>query len=258
MSCSLPVTGANIESMVTLALLLIGAGIVLVWIVRRRRLGPAAVIILALAAGAMVLTAGGVRAGAQTSCPPSAPAAAPVPATTTTAAPTSTTVPPTTTSTSTSTTVPATTTTTTTTTTTPVPDLTPKITGPNTVVPGERGLYTFSISNVGDAPTTGTMTFSLTFTIQSGTSTLVAAPFGSTDWTVLSQSGNEINYQSDSGLVIEPGATSTGEFTTSWEQGQGVGSFVIATTLPTGIGGETNAANNSYSLSVDVTPPPSG
>lgn len=99
------------------------------------------------------------------------------------------------------------------------------------------------------------MTFTLTFTIDSGSATITADPLESSGWTYLGQSGNEISYQSNAGFVIDPGATSTGDFTISWGVGQGLGSFVMATTLPNGIGGETNAANNSASHSVDVIPP---
>lgn len=244
MDCSLPVTGANVSTLVMLALLLIGAGVSLVWIVRRRRLGTAAVIVLALAVGAMVLTTSEVRAGAQSSCPPSAPAAVPATTTTTTAPNTTTT---------TSTTVPPTTTTTTT---TAVPDLTPRITGPTTLPAGVEGTYTYEIENVGTVPTVvGPMSFTITFTLQNGTSTLTTMPLTSSNWTFGSSSGTSLTFNSDSGLVIAPGAVSTGTFGVDPSLIGGTTSFEILTTLPNGIGGETNFLNNTATLDVAITAP---
>ena len=118
--------------------------------------------------------------------------------------------------TTTSTTVPPTTTTTTTTT-TPVPDLTPSITGPDTLIPGLRGRYTFSISNVGDAPTTGTMTFTLTFTIR-----IQAQP--QSPPILLSQAAGRISVRAGTKSVTNPTPASSltpaqhqpGDFIISW------------------------------------------
>jgi hypothetical protein len=242
MGCGLPVTGANIETLLMLALLLIGAGVALVWVVRRRRLGPTTAIILALAVGMMVLTTSEVRAGAQSSCPPSAPAAVPVPATTTTAGTTPTTT----------TTVPPTTTTTTT---APVPDLTPRFTGPTTLSEGNQGTYTYEITNLGTGPTIGPMTFTITFTVEQGTNTLTTVPLSSNDWTFSGSSGTSLTFTSNTGLVIAPGAVSTGTFGVTPSATGGVGSFEILTTLPNGIGGENDSLDNTSSLAVAITAP---
>ena len=232
--------------LVTLGLLLVATGIVSLLIVRRRGVGRGAAIVIALAVGSTVLTFSEAPRADADSCPPTALAAATAPATTTTttAAPSTTT-----------TTVVAPTTTTTTT--APVPDLTPSITGPTTLLPGVRGSYTFQIANVGSAPTSGTMTFTLSFTIDTGVGTLNAAALASSGWTFVGSSGGDLMYQSNSGFTIASGAVSTGTFGVTWGGGLPTsGSFTIATTLPNGIGGETNAANNTASLNVVVTPPP--
>jgi LPXTG-motif cell wall-anchored protein len=245
-NCQLPVTGANISMLVTLGLLLVATGIVSLLIVRRRGVGRGAAIVIALAVGTTALTFSEAPRADANSCPPTAPAVALAPAaTTTTTAPVTTT--------STTTTVPPTTTTTTT---APVPDLTPSITGPTTLLPGVRGSYTFQIDNVGSAPTSGTMTFTLSFTIDSGVSTISAAPLASSDWTFVGSSGGDLMYQSDLSFTIAAGAVSTGTFGVTWQDLATSGSFTIATTLPTGIGGETNAANNTASLTVVVPPLP--
>jgi hypothetical protein len=222
----------------------------------------------------MLLTWGDVHTAEADSCPTAPPAAVIPPATTTTTtapvtATTATTVTGTTTTTmagTTSTTVPETTTTAATTTTTtaartttttaaPLPDLTPSISGPTTAEPGAEGQYTFEITNVGDAPTSGSMTFTLSFTLDTGTSPINATPLASSDWTFTGQSGGDLTYVSNPGLVLAPGAVSTTTFGATWPEDI-PGSFTIATTLPAGIGGETNPSNNSASITVTVTPPP--
>ena len=82
-------------------------------------------------------------------------------------------------------------------------------------------------------------------------------PFASSGWTFVSYSGGDFTYQSNLGFTIASGGVSTGTFGVTWADLATSGSFTIATTLPNGIGGETNAANNTASLTV-VVPPPSG
>jgi hypothetical protein len=164
--------------------------------------------------------------------------------TTTTLAPTTTTIPATTTTTpgGTTTTPAPTTTTSTTTTTAPttttlpsVADLTPRITGPLTALPGVRSEYTLTITNVGTVPTSGQMAFTLVFTLESGNSALPAEALASTDWTFLGSSGGNLNYVSNPGLTLAPGAVSTATFGVTWSsQLPASGSFTIATALPTG------------------------
>jgi hypothetical protein len=119
-----------------------------------------------------------------------------------------------------------------------------------------RGTYTFQITNVGDAPTSALMTSTLAFTIDTGTSVLTTTPLASSDWTFTGQSGGDLNYRSNVGFVLAPGAVSTGTFGVTWSPVlPASGSFTMSTTLPTGIGGEINASNNSASLTVDVSAP---
>ena len=139
----------------------------------------------------------------------------------------------------------------------PAPDLTPTISGPTTLAPDVRGTYTFQIANVGDAPTIGPMTFTLSFTIDTGSSVLTTTPLASSDWTFTGASGGDLSYRSNVGFVLAAGAVSTGTFGVTWSPAlPASGSFTIATTLPTGIGGEVDPSNNSASLTVDVSAPP--
>ena len=139
----------------------------------------------------------------------------------------------------------------------PVPDLTPSISGPTRLAPDVRGSYTFEITNVGDAPTSGLMTFSLAFDIDTGSAVLTPTPLASGDWTFTGQSGGDLNYRSNVGFVLAPGAVSTVTFGVTWSPSlPSAGSFTISTTLPPGIGGEVNSSNNSASLTVDVSAPP--
>ncbi len=153
--------------------------------------------------------------------------------------------------TTTTTTVPPTTTTTTT---APVSDLTPRFTGPTTLVEGSPGTYTYEITNVGPGPTIGAMTFTVTFAIQLGANTLTTAALTSGDWTFGGSTGTSLTFDSKPGLVIGPGAVSTGTFSVTPGTG-GIGSFQILTTLPNGIGGEKNLLNNTSSLAVGITAP---
>ena len=101
------------------------------------------------------------------------------------------------------------------------------------------------------------MTFTLSMTIDTGVGPLNAVALASSGWTFVGSSGGDLMYQSNSGFTIAAGAVSTGTFGVTWGSGLPTsGSFTMATTLPTGIGGETNAANNTASLTVVVSPPP--
>jgi hypothetical protein len=246
-NCQLPVTGTNISMLVALALLLIATGIVSLLIVRRGGVGRGATIVLALAVLATLTLSEAPRADAD-SCPPTAPVAVPAPATTTTttAAPSITTT--TNTSTTTTTTVPPTTTTTTT---APVPDLTPTIDGPRI---GFSGVYTIVVKNIGDAPTTGPMTFTLSISILEGAGPVESTAFASPDWTSAANPTG-FTFTSDPGLVIDPGAQSTLLITLLWGVEEG-GQWQGTVTLPPGIGGETNGTNNTASITVTIPSPP--
>ncbi len=270
--CVLPVTGSN-PSLVLLAVLAIAVGVALVLGVRRRGLGggAAAVIAIALAAGAFVV--GDARRVDAQECPPST-TVAPTTAPTTTAATTSVATTMTTTA---STTTASTTTTTsppstpqvfpTTPTTVTVPDLTPTVTGPQTLILfGQQGQYTVTVKNVGNAPTNGqpmTFTVSFPFTVVGPAGALIDPnSVTSTDWTASESLGTAgfagfpgtptvLTFTSNSGLVIPAGGTSTVTFNTEF-LGEAAAAFSIEVTLPTGIGGETNNANNTASLPVTI------
>jgi hypothetical protein len=237
--------------LVTLALLLIATGIVSLLIVRRAGVGRGtargAAIVLVLAVLATLTLSEAPRADAD-SCPPTAPAAVLAPATTTT----TTAAPSTTTTTNTSTTTTTVPPTTTTTTTAPVPDLTPTINGP---MIGFRGTYAIRVMNIGDAPTTGPMTFTLTISILDGPGPVVGDSFASTDWTEAANPTG-FTFTSDPGLVIDPGAQSTLLIGLAWNVEVG-GQWQGTVTLPPGIGGETNGANNTASITVTIPSPPS-
>ncbi|MET0580070.1 MAG: hypothetical protein ABW122_15545 [Ilumatobacteraceae bacterium] len=135
-------------------------------------------------------------------------------------------------------------------------DLAPSIVGPTTALPGVRGDYTLTIANVGTGPTSGPMTFTVVFDLQTGTSPLAAEALSSADWTLVGASGGAFSYVSNTGFSLAPGTASTARFGVTWSsQLPDAGSFTIATALPTGIGGETNGANNSDSITVLVSPP---
>ncbi len=274
--CVLPLTGGTPLLVVPLAILVLGAGVALVLGVRRRGVGGGAAVVVAFALAAAGLVVGDARRADAQDCAPSTtvtPTAAPTTiGATTTGAATATTVTSTTTTTPTTisptptptpepipttpTTV-ATTTTSSTTTTVAVPDLTPTIGGPTATEPGVAETYTVDIENVGTAPTSGPMTVTVAIDIQTGASPFTATPQGANDWTFIGSSGGELTYESNDGFVLGPGQVSTITLRMTW--GDTIpGSFVISTTLPTGIGGETNASNNSAShlTVVEVGPGP--
>lgn len=267
--CQLAFTGSNTGVLVGLAVLLAGSGISLLMITRRPvgqhsrpRHGIGTAVLVALAVGAAVLTSWDVHSAEADSCPSGASAAivplattttsTTAPATSTTMVGTSTTVPSTTT-----TTIPAATTTTvpeTTTTVAPVPDLTPKITGPLVFGPGEAN-YDVTVSNVGSGTTAGPMTFTVTVELVTGPPPVTLEDPSSSDWSGTGSGSDTLTLTSDVGLVLAPGDVSTVTFTLAYRN-ENPASMTIETTLPTGIGGETNGSNNSASLTVTVPPPP--
>ncbi len=272
--CVLPVTGGDPLPLVLLALLALAAGVALVLGVRRRGVGSGAtmVIVFALAAAALVVGSGG-KADAQECAPATTvtPTAAPTTiAATTTAAATTTTVATTTTASTTTATIgnggaipiapstPA------------VPDLTPTIDGPQTLLLfGPSGTYTVTVKNVGTASTDGqpmTFTVSFPFTVV-GFAGALMDPFGvtSTDWTVSEDLGTAgsagspgtptvLTFTSNSGVVIPAGGTSTVAFSLEF-LGEDAAEFSVDVMLPTGIGGESNGANNTASQTVTILPP---
>ena len=231
-NCQLPVTGANISMLATLGVLLVAIGIVSLLVVRRRGVGRGAAIVIALAVGATVLTFSEAPRADADSCPPTAPPVVLTPATTTT-----TTVPPTTT-----------------TTTTPVPDLTPSITGPLVFGPGEAN-YVVTVSNVGTRATAGAMTFTVTVELLTGPPPVTLENPISSSWVATGSGTVTLTFTSMAGLVIAPGGATTVGFTLVYSN-ENPASMTLGVLLPTGIGGETNGANNTASLTVAVPPPP--
>ncbi len=279
--CVLPVTGSN-PMLVVLAVLAVATGVALVLGVRRRGLGGGAAVVIAFALAAGALVVGDARRADAQECPPSTtvtPTAAPTTAPTTTTATTTTTAATTTTG-ATTTSPPSTPqvfptvpTTVATTTTVAVPDLTPAVSGPQTLVLfGPDGQYTVTVTNVGNAPTNGQpMTFTVTFPFTVvGFSGALIDPFGvtSTDWTVsealgtAGSAGNPgsptvLTFTSNSGLIIPAGASSTVSFSTEF-LGEDAADFSVDVTLPSGIGGETNGTNNTTSYPVTIVIPAPG
>jgi LPXTG-motif cell wall-anchored protein len=264
----LPATGGSTGLLVVLAAVALGAGVAFLLILRRRGVSGRAAAVIALAIGATTFAVGDRTADAQ-SCPPSsnvAPATAvptqttitapaTIPTTTTIPAATTTTAPTTTTTTAPTTTTTVPTTTTTTTTIPVVPDLTPNLTGPFTPLAGVQETYTVTITNAGTATTSGPMTFVIVVDVDTTAGELTISPLASSDWAFVSSTPAGLTYVSNPGVVIAPGAVSTLTVLITWPTSLGPGSLTLATTLPTGIGGETNAANNSASLTAVVTLP---
>jgi hypothetical protein len=132
-----------------------------------------------------------------------------------------------------------------------VPDLTPTITGP---ILGFSGTYTILVKNIGDAPTVGPMTFTLTISILSGPGPVVSDDFTSPDWTSAANPTG-FTFTSNPGLVIPPGGQSTLLILLEWRV-EAPGQWQGTVTLPPGIGGETNGTNNTASITVTIPPPP--
>ncbi len=248
--CALAATGSNTRVLVVLAVLLVGVGVTLLLIVRRRDIGPGATLIVALA---LAVTALGVvdtsRAGAQVACP-SATGVAPVDLAVTPTTPAPTTTAPVVTTTTTSTT---TTSTSTTTTTLPVPDLTPTITGPAVFGPGQAD-FVVTVSNVGPGATTGPMTFSVNVALLTGPPPVTMENPVSPGWTAAGAGTQTLTFTSTA-LVLDPGDVSTVGFTLVYGN-ENPATMNLTVALPAGIGGETNSANNTASLPTEVPPPP--
>ena len=126
--------------------------------------------------------------------------------------------------------------------------------------------YRIVITNVGTAPTTGTMTFDvlLPVALVPPGGALIDATFNNAvgDWIVAEVLGTPgapnspgtptmLTITSKPGVVIEPNFTSSVFVNLSF-QGAGTGAFAIFVDLPAGIGGETNATNNADSHLVTV------
>ena len=244
--CTLPTVGSDTRVLVLVAFLIVGAGISLLLMVRRRGVGGAAAIAVTVALGATALVVGDARRADAATCPPATTV-------TGTAAPTSIAAPTTTTPGVTTTAAATTTTaaTSTTTTTLAVPDLTPTIVGPLT---GFSGQYVITITNAGDAPTTGPMTFTLALTVLNGPGPVLPDFVNSADWTSVADPAG-LTFTSNAGLNIAPGSTSVVTLLLEWRV-DAPGSWRGTVALPTGIGGETNGTNNSDSITVVIPPPP--
>ena len=152
---------------------------------------------------------------------------------------------------STTTTVPPTTTTTTT---APVPDLTPSISGPRVFGPGEAD-YVVTVSNVGNRATAGPMNFTVSVELLTGPPPVILENPSSSDWTATGSESDTLTFTSMAGLVIAPGGVSTVAFTLVYSN-ENPASMSLQVSLPIGIGGETNGANNTASMTVVVPPPP--
>jgi disulfide bond formation protein DsbB len=258
--CVLPATGSDPLFVVLLALLVLGTGVALVLGVRRRGVSGAAIVVVALALGAATAVVSDARKAGAQECPPEttvASTAAPTTiAATTTAAATTTTVATTTTAASTTTTAAAggavpTPPTVATTTTVGVPDLMPSLAGPSSfrALSGAQ-TYTLTVTNLGTAQTNGPMSFTVTVPATGSVPIVFAVGTGWTAMTVLGDvdTPTTVTITSAPPFSIPAGGTSTLTLQVSWNT-VGGGQFTIDVTLPPGIGGETNGANNT------VTPP---
>jgi hypothetical protein len=264
--CVLPVTGGSPVGLVLLALLLLAVGVALLMSVRRGGFRGGAAVVLMLALGAALAVVDARSADAQECPPPSTvppTTAAPAPTTTggtttTTASTTSTTVATTTTTpTGSVPTTPTTVATTTTATTIAAPDLTPTVEGPSEQEIGAvPGLYTIEITNVGSLPTIGQMNFTVNLPVLAGGGTIDLVSASSLDWLVVQLvPGDPVSIFAPT-LVLGPGQVSTVSLRLDWTDSQSPGQFRVDVTLPPNIGGETNDANNTASLTVTVIPPP--
>ena len=261
--------------------LALAAGLALVLGVRRRGIGGGAAVVVAFALAAAGLVIGDARRADAQECPPSTTVASTAAPTTTTAAATvasttsttaSTTTASTTTTTSPPTTpqvFPTTPTTAATTTTVAVPDLTPSVSGPQVLILFAQNVatYTVTVTNVGSAPTDGsTMTFtvSLPFSVvgDNGALLSLASDPSTADWTVVQNEGTfgspgnpgiptVLTITSTPGFVLAAGASSTVTLPLELRI-EDAAQFSVNVTLPAGIGGETNATNNTAAYPVTI------
>jgi len=222
--CTLPRTGGAWLPLTVVAIVLLAIGTELVVLGRRRRFGRSTtMVVVALATAATAFGVGGARtASAATDC---------IPTSTTTA-----------------------TTTAPTTTVTSRADLTPVITGPVSFTSGVPNSYMVTVTNVGTGTTTGTMSFDVVATPEAiGTSGAATyTPFPASGWSVTHRVPG-FTFGSDPGTVLAPGASATMTIMIQWDLADAgdAGTFQLGTTLPDGIGGETNSANNAASLTVN-------
>jgi hypothetical protein len=103
------------------------------------------------------------------------------------------------------------------------------------------------------------MNFTVNLPVLAGSGTIDMVSSSSVDWLVVQPlPGDPVSIFAPA-LVLGPGASSTVTFFLDWTGSQSPGQFRVDVVLPSNIGGETNDANNTASLTVDVevgTPPP--
>ncbi len=133
---------------------------------------------------------------------------------------------------------------------------------------GQRGTYTVTVTNVGNAPTNGqpmTFTVSFPFSVVGDNAGARVDLFSesSTDWTVtnvavgtIGSPGNPgiptvFTITSNSGLIIPAGQSRAIDLTLDMLL-EAPASFSLDVALPNGIGGETNNANNTTSYPVSI------
>lgn len=236
MDCpQIPVTGSNTSLWVVLAFVVLAAGAAFLVAARRRGVSSGVAVMVAFGIGltALAIDARTAQAQAADSCPSSTVSPATATSDTTTSTVATTTTEPTTT-----------------TTTAPVADLAPTIGGPTSALVGQEEQYPIQIANVGEGPTTGSMSFTVAF---AGAGLSIAFSGGLADWNFVPGPGVAVTFTSRPGVVIAPGAVSTVTLALTVNP-TSLTSFSMTTTLPTGIGGETNAANNGASHTVAVSP----
>jgi hypothetical protein len=120
--------------------------------------------------------------------------------------------------------------------------------------PGEAN-YIVTVSNVGTGATAGPMTFTVSVDLLTGPPPVTLENPTSSDWTATGSGSGTLTLTSIAGLVIPPGAMSTVAFTLVYSN-ENPASMSLGVSLLTGIGGETNGANNTASKTVVVPPPP--
>jgi hypothetical protein len=129
-------------------------------------------------------------------------------------------------------------------------DLTPTITGP---MLGFSGTYVITVANIGNGPTVGPMTFTLTNTVLSGPGPVEVTSVNSVAWSsVVTSTG--VTLTSRPGVLINPGTSVVTVFMV-WSA-EVAGQWQATVTLPPGIGGETNGTNNTASITVTIPLPP--
>jgi hypothetical protein len=98
------------------------------------------------------------------------------------------------------------------------------------------------------------MSFTLTLMVLDGPGPVLPDLVTSADWTSVADLSG-LTFTSNAGLVIAPGATSLVTLLLEWRV-DAPGSWRGTVTLQPGIGGETNATNNTATQTVVIPPPP--